>query len=121
MLGEIMKLITCYLCARPQVAADACSPRELNAHPRSFRLCLKEIFLACLFARYGNSQRSASPGSEGAGGASKPSWWPHLSQLQSCPAHVNTNASRSASCQTCDILGTFLGTDTNKTEIHLIT
>lgn len=58
MLGEIMKLITCYLCARPQVAADACSPGELNAHPRSFRLCLNKIFLACLFAHYGNSQRA---------------------------------------------------------------
>lgn len=46
-------------------------------------------------------QQPASPGSEGAGGASKPSWWPHLSQLRSCPAHVNTNVSRSASCQTC--------------------
>lgn len=58
MLGEIMKLITCYLCARPQVVADACSPGELSTHPRSFRLCPKEIFLACLFARYGNSQRA---------------------------------------------------------------
>ena len=52
-----MKLITCYLCASPQVAADACSPGELNAHPQSFSLCLKEICLACLLARYSNSQR----------------------------------------------------------------
>lgn len=59
MLGAIMKLITCYLCARPQVATDAHSPGELNARPWSFRLCQKEFFLPSLFVRHGNSQHAS--------------------------------------------------------------
>lgn len=97
-----MKLITCYLCARPQVATDACSPGELNAHPWSFRLHLKEIFLACLSSCYGNKPaRSASP-AEGAGGPDEPGLVASLiAPLQKCLANANT--SRRANCHRGDI------------------
>lgn len=106
MLGVIMKLITCYLCARPQVATDAYSPGELNARPWSFRLCLKEFSLASLLVRYGNSQRTphllpareqVDPVSPGGGLTchTSKSWHPH----------ANTNTSRSANCRSCEMLG----------------
>lgn len=114
MLGEIMKLITCYLCARPQVAADACSPRETKRSPTilqtepkkkwSLPVCVCVSLLAMATAsvlritcQRGSRWYPASPG----GGLTC-----HTSGA--APAHANANASRSANCQRRDNAKTHL-------------